>query len=64
MSDAPRPPTPVSDDNDISALKAMLEQPDWQYVDFAGERERIAALQRWPLLAEIAQLLPRQEPTP
>ncbi len=42
--------------DDIEHLRDHLGMPDMPYVDFAVRRENEKALQRWPLLAELASL--------
>ncbi|MBV6272396.1 YhjR family protein [Alcaligenaceae bacterium CGII-47] len=41
--------------DDIASLKATLNLPTLQYVDLGAEDERLAALRRWPMLAELSE---------
>ncbi|MNE97824.1 hypothetical protein D3C80_1962390 [compost metagenome] len=40
--------------NDIANLKETLQLPGLSYVDCSAQQELQRALQRWPLLAELA----------
>lgn len=41
--------------DDIASLKANLGLPALQYIELGADDERIAALKRWPMLAELSE---------
>ena len=46
----------TSAEDDIDMLRRYLQMPELPYVDLSVQHERQQALQRWPLLAELAAI--------